>query len=87
MIPLALAGDGFDLTQQESKALPTMRSIPGTYSIQSRKTRHQTIRLTSLKAAKELALRVHGSTNAMAGNLAAKHLHMKGTRFHQTKWL
>lgn len=87
MIPLALAGDCFHLTQQDLKALPTMRSIPGRYFVQHRISRQRPIRLTSVKAAKELALKVHGSTEAMARNLAAKRLHITDTSYYKTKWL
>lgn len=87
MIPLAVAGDCFDLTQKDLKALPTMRSIPGKYFVQHRISRQRSIRLTSVKAAKELALKVHGSIEAMASNLAAKRMHITRTSYHKTRWL
>jgi hypothetical protein len=42
-----------------------MWSIPGTYSIHRTSSRRQSTRLTSVKAAKELALKKHGSIEAL----------------------
>lgn len=87
MIPRALARDCFCLTQEDLKTLPTIRSIPGTYFVRHRISRQRITRLTSAKAAKELALKVHGSTEAMARNLAAKHLCTTDIQFYTAKWL
>ncbi|KAH8728358.1 F-box domain-containing protein [Phaeosphaeriaceae sp. PMI808] len=74
LIPLPFARACFGLTRQQSKALPTMRSIPGTYFVRRSISRLRPTTLTSARAAKELAIKVHGSTDAIARILATKHL-------------
>ncbi|KAF1952920.1 F-box domain-containing protein [Byssothecium circinans] len=66
MISLPLAQECFGLTKQQLKALPIMWSIPGKYCVPRSKSRQRSIRLTGVKAAKELALKVHGSLEALA---------------------
>lgn len=87
MVPLSVAGDCFNLTKTELKTLPTMRSIPRKYSVKNSVSRQRPIRLTSVKAAKERALQVHGSIDAMARSLAEKRPHMTLTKFYKTRWL
>ncbi|KAF2271828.1 F-box domain-containing protein [Westerdykella ornata] len=65
MLPLPAARECFGLTKQQLKALPIMWSIPGKYCVPRSKSRQRSIRLTSVKAAKELALKVHGSIEAL----------------------
>lgn len=61
VIPTALAGKCFYLTPHQLKEIPVMRSIPGIYSVGHRISRQRRLRLTSVKAAKELGIKVHGS--------------------------
>lgn len=83
MIPPTLARDCFDLTKHDSKALPILRSIPGVYSVRNKISRKRPILLTSVGAAKELALRVHGSTKALENISAAKQSHMSIQNFRK----
>ncbi|KAF2802824.1 uncharacterized protein BDZ99DRAFT_454540 [Mytilinidion resinicola] len=66
MISLPLVGECFGLTKQQLRALPIMRSIPGKYRVAHSVSHQRSIRLTTVKAAKELALKVHGSLEALA---------------------
>ena len=70
MIPLTIARECFHLRPRDLKKLPTLWSIPGTYSVEHSVSRKRAIRLTSVRAAKDLALRIHGSTAALALYLA-----------------
>ncbi|KAF2010810.1 F-box domain-containing protein [Aaosphaeria arxii CBS 175.79] len=83
LIPLSVARDCFDLTRQQLKDQPIMRSIPGTYAVRTSKYRARPIRLISVRIAKELAIKVHGSAEAVARNLAAKRLNMTLTKFRE----
>ncbi|KAF5693014.1 hypothetical protein FDENT_2452 [Fusarium denticulatum] len=68
MITIPMAKKYFGLTYQQVQTLPIMRIIPATYCLQTRdKTHKNPFRLVSVKAAKSLAIEVHGS----AENLAA----------------
>jgi hypothetical protein len=62
----------FDLTLSQTKSLPIMRSIPGTYNIEHRRSRRRPLELTSVKAAKELTIKVHGSAKVITKKLQAK---------------
>lgn len=62
MTSLPLAQECFGFTEQQLKALPVMSSIPGLYRLPLKKTsRQRSMKLTSVKAAKTLALKLHGS--------------------------
>lgn len=86
LLPLPFARDCFDLTRQQLKALPTMRSIPGTYFVRRSFSRLRPITLTSVRAAKELAIKIHGSTDAIARNLAKKRLRAAIKRPYNVMW-
>ena len=61
MISLQTAKECFGLTNQQSKALPVMRTIPGLYHLYHPPRIHNKIvHLTSVRAAKELAIRING---------------------------
>ena len=66
MISLPLARECFGLTKQQVKALPVMWSIPGKYCVPHNVSHQKSIRLSSVKAAKELALKVHRSLEELA---------------------
>jgi hypothetical protein len=72
VIPPSLARKCFGLTLSQSKRLPIMRSIPGVYFVGHRISRRWQLQLTSVKAAKELGIMIHGSTENMAETLAAR---------------
>jgi hypothetical protein len=69
VLPVALAGRCFSLTQSQLKKAPIMRSIPGVYSIGHRISRYRRLRLISAKHARELGIMVHGSVENMANLL------------------
>jgi hypothetical protein len=84
VIPTALAGKCFDLMPHQLKEIPTMRSVPGVYSVGHRISRQRRLRLTSVKAAKELGTKVHVSMENIAktpnasrgGKITEKELYM-----------
>ncbi|KAF2434364.1 F-box domain-containing protein [Tothia fuscella] len=61
--PSALAS--FGLTKPQLKALPSLRSIPGKYCISPRRSRQRSVQLFSVRAVKELALKILGSLEAL----------------------
>ncbi|KAF4438258.1 hypothetical protein FACUT_5123 [Fusarium acutatum] len=70
MITLPMAKKYFSLTYQQVQTLPIMRIIPGTYCLRTRdKTHKNPFRLVSVKAAKSLAIEVHGSAEKVAAFL------------------
>ena len=69
MIPLLMARDCFNLSFGSLKKLPVLRSIPGEYYVEWKVSRKRAIKLTSVRAAKQFALRLHGSAAAMAAHL------------------
>lgn len=64
-ISLPLAGECFDLTKQQLKVLPVMWSMPEKYHVPHNKNCQRSIRFTNVKATKQLALKVHGSLEAL----------------------
>ncbi|RBA20135.1 hypothetical protein FPRO05_08580 [Fusarium proliferatum] len=73
MITIPMAKTYFSLTYKQVQTLPIMRIIPGTYCLRTlEKTHKKPFRLVSVKAAKSLAIEVHGS----AENLAALFLRL-----------
>lgn len=54
----------FGLKEKQLRKLPVMWSIPGKYRVPRSRSRLQSIRLTTIKAAKELALKKCGSLEA-----------------------
>ncbi|KAF1990025.1 hypothetical protein K402DRAFT_390348 [Aulographum hederae CBS 113979] len=65
VISVPVAGDCFGLKKSQLKSLPIMWSIPGAYDLFKSKSRQLSMRLVSLKAAKDLAVKVHGSLDAL----------------------
>ncbi|KAK2808631.1 hypothetical protein FQN50_004495 [Emmonsiellopsis sp. PD_5] len=61
VIPTSMAEKCFKLTKHQLQGIPLMCSIPGTYSVGHRVSRRRKVRLVSVKAAKEVAIKVHGS--------------------------
>jgi len=72
VIPTTLAKKCFDLTPSQLKLLPITRSIPGVYFVGHRISRQRQLKLTSVKAAKELGIKIHGSTENMAEALTPR---------------
>jgi hypothetical protein len=66
MISLPAAKECFSLTNQHLKSLPFMWSIPGEYSLPDHTSQKRSIRLACVRAVKELAIKVHGSLEALA---------------------
>ena len=66
MISLPLAKECFGFTKQQLNQLPVMWSIPRKYGIMRSISRQKPMRLTTVAAAKELALEVHGLIEAIA---------------------
>jgi hypothetical protein len=88
VIPTALARKCFDLTLSQLKRLPIMRSIPGVYFVGHRISRQRQFNLTSVKAAKELGIMIHGSTENMAETLTAKRSGgIAEKEYHTFRWL
>jgi hypothetical protein len=85
MISLPGARDFFTLKDLDLKTLPVIQSIPGTYSIDRRISRKRSIRLTSVREAKELALKVHGSSEAISR--ASKYANTRDFNFYKSRWL
>lgn len=65
--PRALVKKCFDLDGHQIKGLPVLRSLPGLYQIgtQAEISRNRRLNLVSVKSAKALGLKVHGSTTNM----------------------
>lgn len=55
----------FHLTKTQLKTIPTMNCIPGEYHVYSFATPGRNFRLVSVKQAKQLAIDVHGSVEAL----------------------
>ena len=70
----ALATKCFGLTSRQLMRLPLLHSIPGVYSIRCKISRQRSRRLVSVRAAKELAIMVHGSAKKMAHAVAARQI-------------
>ncbi|KAF2018966.1 F-box domain-containing protein [Aaosphaeria arxii CBS 175.79] len=73
MITLERARDIFVLSRKDMKTLPVMLSVPGHYHIRFETSRKRQFSLTSIRAVKALALKVHGSYDALSAAFAAKH--------------
>lgn len=88
VIPTTLAKKCFDLTPSQLKLLPITRSIPGVYFVGHRISRQRQLKLTSVKAAKELGIKIHGSTENMAETLAARRSRgITEKEYHTFLWL
>lgn len=61
VVPRAQAGKCFNLSARQMKDLATARSIPGKYFVTTLISRSRTQLLVSVRAAKELAIKLHGS--------------------------
>lgn len=60
------AKTAFGLTEAHLKAIPVMKSIPGTYAVTWSTSQRRSLRLVNVRQAKRLALRVHGSSEALS---------------------
>ncbi|KAH6723475.1 F-box domain-containing protein [Leptodontidium sp. MPI-SDFR-AT-0119] len=88
VIPTTLARKCFDLTLSQLKRLPIMRSVPGSYFVGHTISRQRQLKLTSVKAAKELGIMIHGSTENMAETLTARRSGgMTEKEYHTFRWL
>lgn len=88
LIPTTLARKCFDLTLSQLKRLPIMRSVPGSYFVGHTISRQRQLKLTSVKAAKELGIMIHGSTENMAETLTARRSGgMTEKEYHTFRWL
>ncbi|OAA73369.1 F-box domain, cyclin-like protein [Cordyceps fumosorosea ARSEF 2679] len=86
-MPRAQAAKCFDIPTRELKLLASARSLPGTYVVQYRVRRSARQRLVSVRAAKELALKLHGSSEAsLAAHLKSRHGERIGARDQNSKW-
>ena len=67
VVPPALAKKCFDLNDCQIKDIPIIRSVPGVYKIGFHRemTRTRRLNLVSVKSAKALGIKVHGSTANM----------------------
>ncbi len=74
VISTAQARKCFNLTLPQLRRIPIMQSIPGTYSVRWTISRQRQFKLVSVKAAKELGIKIHGSVQKMAETLAARRL-------------
>lgn len=71
-MPRARAATCFDTPGRELKRLPAARSLPDAYIVKYHIKRSRPQRLVSVRAAKELALKLHGGTEAsLAAHLRA----------------
>jgi len=69
VIPISEARKCFDLSVASAKELPTMRSLPGKYYVRCSISRKRQLRLVSVRAAKELAIKENKSTEYLAHSL------------------
>ncbi|KAF2430640.1 F-box domain-containing protein [Tothia fuscella] len=86
LISLAFARNCFNLTRQQIKDLPTLRSIPGKYYVRRNISRLRPIKLTSVKATKELAIKVHGGVDVMSISQATESLTATNRRPPNAIW-
>ena len=79
----------FGLTRHNFKLrqIPIMHSIPGVYFVRHKIFRRRRLRLISVKMANELAVTVHGSTEAMKHALTVKHRDISEKESYLFKWL
>ncbi|KAK2805004.1 hypothetical protein FQN51_001098 [Onygenales sp. PD_10] len=66
VIPTSMAEKCFKLTKHQLEGVPFMCGIPGTYSVGHHVSRKRKVRLVSVRAAKEVAIKIHGSIAAIA---------------------
>lgn len=72
-MPRAAAAQCFGIPAKDLKALPAARSVPGTYYVKYTIGRSRPQLLVSVRAAKELALTLHGGTEAsLAAHLQSR---------------
>jgi hypothetical protein len=60
------AKTAFGLTEAHLKGIPVMKSIPGKYAVTWSTSQRRPLRLVNVRQAKRLALRVHGSSEALS---------------------
>ena len=78
LLPQSLAQHCFVLDKQQSRSLPSLRSIPGTYSVTRHTSRRKPLWLTSVRAAKSLAVEIHGSIQVVEALRQAVPLEPRG---------
>ncbi|TGJ85299.1 hypothetical protein E0Z10_g3475 [Xylaria hypoxylon] len=66
MLPTSMALECFSLTFAELRTLPILEAIPGSYFVGSQQTQRLSLPLVSVKQAKQLANKVHGSARMTA---------------------
>jgi hypothetical protein len=86
VIPTATAKDCFNLTSRQLKSIPNMLSIPGRYFVGRNIARKLRLKLVSVKAAKLLAIKVHGSIKTMFEIFRAREYERDG-RVYLYQWL
>jgi hypothetical protein len=64
-----------------------MRSIPGVYLIGHRISHQRRLKLTSVKATKELGIMIHGSTRKIAETLAVRRSGLTEKEYYTFRWL
>jgi drug/metabolite transporter superfamily protein YnfA len=77
VITTALANSGFGLKPRQYKRLPILHSIPGVYSVRYRISRQRSIRLVSVRAAKELAISIYGSPEKLLDAVVARRTYLE----------
>jgi len=78
----------FGLMPKDLRRLPSMLSIPGTYSVGHRTTCNTRIRLFSLKQSKALGVAKYGSLEAMERFVTSRNAgKLTYTEVHDVRWL
>lgn len=74
VLPRPDAGKCFNLSAKLLNSLPSARSLPGKYCVVFGISRARPLRLVSVRAAKKLALQVHGSEAAVTSHVPSTRL-------------
>jgi len=72
IVPIAQAVKCFDLPTLMVRQLPIMRSLPGKYCVRYNISRERPVRIVSIRAVKELAVKEHKCGDHLAPELEAK---------------
>jgi hypothetical protein len=86
MISIPLAQECFGFTKKQLPRLPVMWSLPGKYCVTRSISRQKPMRLTSVRAAKKRALRLHGSLQALDTKFPLEPLNMQSAKFRGLTW-
>lgn len=89
VIPKYVARRCFDLSIRQARALPTMQSIPGEYGlgIGSQHVESKQLSLTTVRSAKEAALSIYGTMDAISKALEAKRSKLTDKNFRIWRYL